>query len=135
MRICKELIVALRYKLRMFGIPIEGPTNVFCDNCGVVLNSSRPESTLQKKHNAINYHVVREAAAAWILRAGNEDETTNLANLLTKVLTGQKRWDLCYSIMWYFGLGTGLGVRFPSDIKVHHLSSHTIGYLLGRKYW
>ena len=67
LRICKELIVALRYKLRMFGIPIEGPTNVFCDNHGVVLNSSRPASTLQKKQNEINYHVVREAAASGIL--------------------------------------------------------------------
>ena len=55
LRICKEMIVALQYKLRMFGIPIEGPTNVFCDNRGVVLNSSRPELTFQKKHNAINY--------------------------------------------------------------------------------
>ena len=27
-----ELVEALRYKLRMFGVPIEGPTNVFCDN-------------------------------------------------------------------------------------------------------
>ncbi len=26
-----EMIEALRYKLRMFGVPIEGPTNVFCD--------------------------------------------------------------------------------------------------------
>ena len=43
LRICKELIVTLRYKLRMFGIPIEGPTDVFCDNHGVVLNSSRAE--------------------------------------------------------------------------------------------
>ena len=24
LRVCKELIVALRYKLRMFGVPIEG---------------------------------------------------------------------------------------------------------------
>ena len=54
----------------MFGIPIEGPTNVFCDNRGVVLNSSRPELTLQHNHNAINYHVVREAAAAGILIVG-----------------------------------------------------------------
>ena len=77
----------------MFGIPIEGPTNVFCDNHGVVLNSSRPESTLQKKQNAINYHVVREAAADVILRLGKEDGTTNLADLLTKVLTKKKRWD------------------------------------------
>ena len=65
--ICKELIVALRYKLRMFGVLVEGPANVFCDNQGVMKNASIPESTLVKKHNAINYHVVREAAAAGIL--------------------------------------------------------------------
>ena len=69
-----ELIFALRYNLQMFGIPIEGPTNVFCDNRGVVLNSSRPELTLQHNHNAINYHVVREAAAADILKVGKEDK-------------------------------------------------------------
>ena len=28
MKTAKEMIVALRYKLRMFGIPIEGPANV-----------------------------------------------------------------------------------------------------------
>ena len=100
LRICKELIVALRYKLRMFGVPIDGPANVFCDNRGVVKNASVPESTLTKKHNAINYHAVREAAAAGILRVGKEDGETNLADLLTKVLTGQKRWDLCWQIMW-----------------------------------
>jgi hypothetical protein len=27
-----ELSEALRYKLRMFGVPIKGPTNIFCDN-------------------------------------------------------------------------------------------------------
>jgi hypothetical protein len=47
--ICKEFIVAMRYKLRMFGVPIEGPANVFCDNHGVVKNTSMPESTLMKK--------------------------------------------------------------------------------------
>jgi hypothetical protein len=57
--ICKELIVAIHYKLRMFGVEIDGPVNVFCDNCGIVKNVSIPESTLMKKHNAINYHAVR----------------------------------------------------------------------------
>jgi hypothetical protein len=28
MRIAVELVESLRYKLRMFGLPIEGPTNV-----------------------------------------------------------------------------------------------------------
>ena len=27
-----DLVEVLRYKLRMFGVPIEGATNVFCDN-------------------------------------------------------------------------------------------------------
>jgi hypothetical protein len=29
-----EMTEAMRCKLRMFGVPIEGPTNVFCDNGG-----------------------------------------------------------------------------------------------------
>jgi hypothetical protein len=98
LRICKELIVAMRYKLRMFGVPIDGPANVFCDNRGVVKNASIPESTLLKKHNAINYHAVREAVAAGIMRVGKEDGETNLADLLTKVIVGQKRWDFCYHL-------------------------------------
>ena len=70
---CKELIVVLRYKLRMFGVPLDGPADVFCDNLGLVMNTSKPEYTLQKKHNAINYHAVREAAVAGILIVGKED--------------------------------------------------------------
>jgi hypothetical protein len=100
LRTCKDLIVSLRYKLRMFGVQVDGPTNVFCDNRGVVKNSSVPESTLMKKHNAINYHAVREAAAADILRVGKEDTATNFSDLLTKIITGQRRWDLCYALFW-----------------------------------
>jgi hypothetical protein len=84
----------------MFSIPIDGPANVFCDNHGVVRSASIPESTLMKKHNAINYHAVREAAAAGILCVGKEDEETNVADLLTKVLSGEKRWNICWHIMW-----------------------------------
>ena len=86
-RICKELIVALQYKLQMFGVPIDGPVNVFCDNRGVVKNLSIPESTLLKKHNAIKYHAVREVVAAGILCVGKEDMMMNLADMLTKVMT------------------------------------------------
>jgi hypothetical protein len=58
LRTAKDMIVALRYKLRMFGVPIDGPANVFCDNNGVVKNTTIPESMLAKKHFAINYHVI-----------------------------------------------------------------------------
>jgi hypothetical protein len=35
-RIAVELIESLRYKLRMFGIPLQGPTIIYCDNESVV---------------------------------------------------------------------------------------------------
>ena len=40
------MIEALRYKLRYFGIPVEGTVEVFCDNMSVVKNLSIPTSAL-----------------------------------------------------------------------------------------
>ena len=60
LRICKEFFVALCYKLRMFGVPLERPADVFCDNRGVVMNASKPESNLHKKRHSINYHAVSD---------------------------------------------------------------------------
>ncbi|KAL7545529.1 hypothetical protein ACHAWF_008875, partial [Thalassiosira exigua] len=57
MRIARDMIVELRLKLKSIGVPMVGPANVFCDNQGVVKNTSIPESTLSKKHNSINYHI------------------------------------------------------------------------------
>jgi hypothetical protein len=102
LRAAKDMLVALRYKLRMFGVPIDGPANVFYDNNGVVKNTKTPESMLAKKHNAINYHAVREAVAAKIIRGGKEDSMTNLADLFTKVLTADRRRALCRHIMCLF---------------------------------
>ena len=70
MRIARDLIVVLRYKLRMFGVPLYGPADVMCDNQGVVNNTSLPQPNFSKKHNAVNFYVVQEAAAAGILRVG-----------------------------------------------------------------
>ena len=100
MRIAKDLIVALRTKLRIFGVPIDGPADVMCDNQGVVKNTSLPESTLHKKHNSINYHSVREAAAAFIIRVGKEDTETNLADLFTKFLTAERHHKLLAAMVY-----------------------------------
>ena len=62
---------------------------------GVVKNVSVPESVLHKRHNAINYHVVREAVAAKIMVVGKEDGLTNLADLFTKILVADRRNYLC----------------------------------------
>ena len=68
MKTAVEMIEGLRYKLWMMGIKVDGSTNIFCDNESVVMNTTRPESTLKKKHNAIAYHRVREAQATGIVR-------------------------------------------------------------------
>jgi hypothetical protein len=45
-----DLIKGLRYKLRMFVIPIEGPsTDIFCDNEAVTKSYGIPESTLEEE--------------------------------------------------------------------------------------
>ena len=99
-RIAVELIESLRYKLRMFGVPLVGPANMFCDNNGVVVNCTTPESTLKKKHNAIAYHKVREAVAQGTIRIAKEDFKTNLADILTKPLSGPRMKELLYHILY-----------------------------------
>ena len=66
---------------------------------GVVKNTSVPESTLSKKHNSINYHVIREAAAAGILRVGKEDTMTNKADAMTKLIPYSRKIDLLGSTL------------------------------------
>ena len=99
-KIAVELIQALRYKLRMMGVPLDGPENVFCDNNAVVINSTRPEATLSKNHNAVAYHHVREATDMGMIRMAKEGTETNLVDCLTKPLSGPHRWDLLQRILY-----------------------------------
>ena len=91
MRTAVEMIRGLRYKLRMFGVPIEGPTNIFTDNEAVFKNASIPHSVLSKKQHSISYHMCREAVADSTIRVGKEDTETNLADPFTKVMVAPKR--------------------------------------------
>ena len=99
MRLAIEMIEGLRYKIRMMGVPLEEECAVFCDNSAVVTNT-KPESTLKKKHAAINYHRVREAIAAGTIKVAKEGTQTNLADILTKLMSGPKMKDLLQYILW-----------------------------------
>ena len=93
--IATDMIEALRYKLRCFGIPVEGPAEVFFDNMSVVNNSSIPTSVLNKRHNYVCYHRVREAQAAGILRVGWIPGEFNLAYMFTETtMPGNTRHSL-----------------------------------------
>ena len=100
LRISTDLVISLRYKLRMFGIPIDGPANLFCDNEAVYKNASFAESQLKKKHQSICFHRVRECVAANIVIPHKVDTNFNLADLLTKSLPALKRIALRARIMF-----------------------------------
>ena len=99
MRIAVEQVEGLRYKLRMMGVPIDGPANLFCDNQSVFKNCSFPESTLKKKHNAIAYHKTREAQASKTIRVAWEKGETNLSDILTKLLPGPRLRELARHVL------------------------------------
>ena len=63
MKQCCEYLRGLRYKLRMMGIPVDGPAYIYGDNQSVLANTTIPDSTLKKKSQSIAYHFVREGSA------------------------------------------------------------------------
>ena len=90
MRITRDLLVRLHYRLSIFGVPSDGPSDVMHDNQIVVNNTILTQSTLGKKQNAVNYHVVCETSAEGILWEGRDYIDTKLADLL-KTILGWKR--------------------------------------------
>jgi len=89
MKACIEACQHLRFKLRMFGVPMdeEHATNIFCDSESVVNNSSKLESVLNKKHNSIAYHYTRWNVAAGVISIAWISGRENLADPFTKRLS------------------------------------------------
>ena len=94
-----ELSIGLRYKLRMTGVPLEGPTRIRADNMSVVNNTSRPESQLKKKSNSIAYHFCREVIASGAAFVTYEPTATNLADMLTKTQDAKTRSALASTVL------------------------------------
>lgn len=108
LKACTEAVTHLRFKLRMFGIPLAGPpptphtpypdpdpAYIYCDNESVVKNSTLIESTLNKKHASLAYHYVRWNVAAGIISLSWISGKRNYADTFTKILPKPTR-DLLY---------------------------------------
>ena len=89
-----DYIWGFRYKLRMFGIPVEEPSYMYGDNNSVLAGSTRPESTIKKKAQSIAFHFIREGCAADEWRTTYINTLENISDLMTKPLSGEKRWQL-----------------------------------------
>jgi hypothetical protein len=100
MKTAIDMIEGLRYKLRMLGILLTGATSVFCDNETVVKNLTALESTLKKHHNAIAYHLAREAQAAGIICVAWESSDMQISDLLMKLMPGPRPKELIGYVLW-----------------------------------
>jgi hypothetical protein len=91
----------LRYKLRKMGVPIDGSSYVFCDNQSVIANSSRQESLLKKKSNAIAYHAFRESCVMKEILICYVETDDNVVDIMTKVLPAGERRDTMVERLLY----------------------------------
>ena len=85
-RIAVDLLIEMRYKIRMLGVPLEDTSVMVGDNMSVVVNTTLPSSSLKKKHLACAYHRVKEAIAAGFISFGHIPTQLNLADICTKPL-------------------------------------------------
>ena len=62
-----EQMMDLRNILKYLGVPIMTKAYMFGDNKSVIMSTTIPQSVLNKRHNMLSYHRVREDIAAKIL--------------------------------------------------------------------
>ena len=116
-RTSTEQIIDIRNRLRYLGVPIITKAYMFGDNKSVITSATIHQSTLNKRHNMVSYHRVREAIAArildfyWCSSDQNEcdilskhceyanvkdtDRETRLAFKLHTEIYPNIKWDLC----------------------------------------
>jgi Reverse transcriptase (RNA-dependent DNA polymerase) len=102
-RIAVDQIIDLRITLRYLGIPVNTKSYMFGDNQAVVTNASIPHSSLNKRHNALAYHRVREMIAAKILGYYWIDGKKNPADIVSKHWSYPQVWHLLKPLLFYSG--------------------------------
>ncbi len=83
----------------MMGVAIDGATHTYGDNMSVIKNTSKPESTLNKKSNAFCHHAVRESVTMGETLTAHIPGAENPADLMTKVLSGSKHQYLVQNLL------------------------------------
>jgi hypothetical protein len=102
-RLATEQIMDLRYTLRSLGAPLDGKAYMFGDNESVITSSTIPHSSLNKRHNALSYHRVREAIASDVLWFFHISGKMNPADVLTKFCGHSVFWPLIKPYLFWRG--------------------------------
>ena len=102
MKSCCEYVRGLRYKLWMLGITVELTTYIFGYNQSVLVNSSNPQSSLNKKSSSIAFHFVRECAAKDEWKVAYLNTNYNTADMVTKLLDGSEKRSCFISYLLHY---------------------------------
>jgi hypothetical protein len=124
-----DQIIDHRITLRYFGVPILGKTLMFGDNQSVVTNATLPHSQLNKRHQFLAYHRVREAVASDMLDFHHIPGENNPADILSKHWGFQQVWPLLKSILFWQGDTSDIGNSVAPLRQLNNLSVQSIGEL------
>ena len=92
--ISTEMVEEIRYKIRTFGVNLEGPAEVYCDNKLVVTNSNVPAPVLNKINNTLFYHRVRESQADGTLMVVFVNKSAGLySSVIHPTIKVPSAWD------------------------------------------
>ena len=102
-RVATDQIMDLRNTLRYLGVAIEDHSTLFGDNKSVVDSSMIPHHKLNKRHQALSFHRVREAIASGMLRFFHIDGKNNPADILSKHWDYSATWQQLQCLLFYQG--------------------------------
>ena len=97
LRVGYKMNKRLRCKLRMMGVPVKGPTNIYCDNEAVVGNSSMAKSTWKKKHLSACYHKTCETYAKGAVHTGYDSPENDFVLKSWQVIINTRRPVILYT--------------------------------------
>jgi hypothetical protein len=120
-----EQIQEIRLTLQYMGVPIKGKSYMFGDNQAVVTNATLPHSQLNKRHQALAYHKVREAVAAKMIAFYHIEGDKNPADILSKHWGFQQVWWQLKSLL--FWQGDTSKIKTKPAVKQTNLHTRTGG--------
>ena len=100
-RTAVEQIMDIRLYFRYLGVPIDGKTRAFGDNESMTKSGTLPHSTLNKRHNALSYHRVREAIASNLMSLSHISGSINPADVLSKHWGYSDVWPQLKAILFW----------------------------------
>ena len=90
-KLAVQQIINVQLMLCYLGVPMFGKTFLFGDNKSAKKSGSIPHSRLKKRHNALSYHFVREAAN--LIQFSHIPDDSNPADILGDTWMSGRCWN------------------------------------------